>query len=83
METITSRDLRQHLAETLDGIQAGITYTITRDGQPAAVLVPPMLWQAIEDAEDELAAREAMAVKNRNEETFDMATIIADMFERS
>ena len=40
METIASRELRNHTAEALKKVQAGASLTITVNGRPAALLTP-------------------------------------------
>lgn len=40
METVGSFEAKTHLAELLDRVQHGETFTITRHGVPAALLSP-------------------------------------------
>lgn len=41
MRTIPQRELRNDSAKILAEVEAGATITVTRNGRPAAVLVPP------------------------------------------
>jgi prevent-host-death family protein len=41
-EPVSSRELRLSLADYLDRARAGESFTITRNGRPAAVLSPPI-----------------------------------------
>jgi prevent-host-death family protein len=53
---------RTHLAELITSAESGTPTVITRNGTPAAVLVPMADYQALEDAADIILAREAAAV---------------------
>jgi prevent-host-death family protein len=40
MGTVTIRELRNHGGEVVDGVEAGESVTVTRDGRPVAELRP-------------------------------------------
>ena len=85
-DTITVRDARTHLAELITSAESGTPTVITRNGTPAAVLVPIADYQALEDAADIILAREAAAALRDEGEgrRYSLAEDIADVFtERS
>jgi len=85
-DTITVRDARTHLAELITSAESGTPTVITRNGTPAAVLVPIADYQALEDAADIILAREAAAALRDEGEgrRYSLAEVIADVFtERS
>jgi prevent-host-death family protein len=51
-ESVAAKELRQHLAEHLDGVLAGRSYEITRNNRVTARLVPADLEENT-DAEDD------------------------------
>ncbi|UGT40943.1 type II toxin-antitoxin system prevent-host-death family antitoxin [Nocardia yamanashiensis] len=81
MSEISTRELRANLAKYIDAAEAGEHVVILRDGQPAAALVPLSVVYAVDDAEDELLAREAAARLASSEKTVSMAEVLADIFE--
>jgi prevent-host-death family protein len=85
-DTITVRDARTHLAELITSAESGTPTVITRNGTPAAVLVPIADYQALEEAADIILAREAAAALRDEGEgrRYSLAEVIADVFtERS
>jgi len=85
-DTISVRDARTHLAELITSAESGTPTVITRNGTPAAVLVPIADYQALEDAADIILAREAAAALRDEGEgrRYSLAEVIADVFtERS
>jgi antitoxin (DNA-binding transcriptional repressor) of toxin-antitoxin stability system len=60
------------------GWWAGDATVVTRNGTPVAALVPIREYEALEDAADELLAREAGA--HRGDETVSMSELLADLF---
>ena len=52
METVGAFEAKTHLADLLDRVSKGETFTITRHGQPAALLIP------IEGIKDKLTHKE-------------------------
>lgn len=81
-ESITVRDARTHLAELITSAESGTPTVITRNGTPAAVLVPMADYQALEDAADIILARQAAAVLREEGEgrRYSLAEVIADVF---
>ncbi|MFJ9777551.1 type II toxin-antitoxin system Phd/YefM family antitoxin [Kitasatospora sp. NPDC101157] len=77
-DELNIREARAHLAEVLSRAEAGEVTVITRKGERVGAVVPIEILDAIEDAEDELLAREAE--KHRNEPTVSMAEVLADLF---
>ena len=53
---------------------------ITRNGAPVAALVPIADFNALEDAADEMLAREAEAVLAERGPTVTMGELLADLF---
>ncbi|WP_327362558.1 type II toxin-antitoxin system Phd/YefM family antitoxin [Streptomyces sp. NBC_01296] len=82
--TVTVREARAHLADHINHAEQGSPTIITRNGAPVAALVPIADFNALEDAADELLAREAEAVLAEEGPTVTMAELLADLFtERS
>ncbi|WP_031077078.1 type II toxin-antitoxin system Phd/YefM family antitoxin [Streptomyces sp. NRRL WC-3742] len=77
-DAMNIREARAHLAEVISRAEAGEITVITRKGERVGAVVPIEVLDAIEDAEDELLAREAE--KHRNEPTVSMAELLADLF---
>lgn len=76
--TVSVREARAHLAEVIDKAVAGEATVITRNGEPAAALIPIAHYDALEDAADALLAR--AAARNVDEPTVSMAEVLADLF---
>lgn len=72
------REARAHLAEVVSRAEAGEITVITRKGERVGAVVPIEILDAIEEAEDELLAREAR--KHLDEPTVSMAELMADLF---
>ncbi|KAA8886752.1 type II toxin-antitoxin system prevent-host-death family antitoxin [Nocardia colli] len=81
MSEISTRELRTNLAKYIDAAESGEQVIILRDGTPAAALVPLSVVEAVDDAEDEMLAREAVARLAAGEKTSSMAEVLADIFE--
>ena len=81
-DSISVRDARTHLAELITSAGSGNPTVITRNGTPAAVLVPIGDYQALEDAADIILAREAAAALQEEGEgrRYSLAEVIADVF---
>ncbi|GAA1264035.1 hypothetical protein GCM10009665_61900 [Kitasatospora nipponensis] len=77
-DALSIRDARAHLAEVVSKAEAGEITVITRKGERVGAVVPISILDAIEDAADELAAREAQA--HRDDPTVSMAELLADLF---
>jgi len=77
-ESFSVREARTHLAEVIDKAVAGVATVITRNGEPVAALIPMHEYDALEEAADELLAREAAA--QVGEPTYSMAEVLADLF---
>ncbi|MER7766440.1 type II toxin-antitoxin system Phd/YefM family antitoxin [Kitasatospora sp. NPDC096140] len=77
-DAMSIRELRAHLAEVVTQAEAGEITVITRKGERVGAIVPIEILDAIEEAEDEILAREAE--KHRNEPTVSMAELLADLF---
>lgn len=58
-EEVSVRDARARLASLLAQAEEGEPTVITRAGEPVAAVVPMEAFQALEEAADELLAREA------------------------
>ncbi|MFD4632638.1 type II toxin-antitoxin system Phd/YefM family antitoxin [Streptomyces sp. NPDC058284] len=78
-EYVTIREARAHLAEVVDKAEAGEVTVLTRKGKRVAALVPIEVLDALDEAADELAAREAE--RHRDDPTVGMAELLADLFE--
>ncbi|MFE1954410.1 MULTISPECIES: type II toxin-antitoxin system Phd/YefM family antitoxin [Streptomyces] len=78
-EDVTIRDARANLAEVVDRAEAGEVTVLTRKGKRVAALVPIEVLDTLDDAADELAAREAE--RHRDDPTVSMAELLADLFE--
>lgn len=77
-ESISVREARTHLSDLINQAEAGDSTVITRNGTPVAAIVPIAEFQALEDAADEMLAREA--VQHLDEPTVSMAELLADLF---
>lgn len=77
-DDISVRDARANLAGLINKAEAGDSTVITRNGTPVAAIVPIDEYQALEDAADELLAREAR--QHLDEPTVSMAELLADLF---
>ena len=77
---VTVREARAHLADHINRAEQGTPTIITRNGAPVAALVPIADFNALEDAADELLAREAEAVLAGGGPTVTMAELLADLF---
>ncbi|WP_328772335.1 type II toxin-antitoxin system Phd/YefM family antitoxin [Streptomyces sp. NBC_00286] len=80
-ETKSIREARAGFASILDKAEAGEATVITRNGTPVAALVPMPDYDALEDAADELLAREAL--QHLDESTVSMAEVLADLFSET
>jgi prevent-host-death family protein len=81
-DSVTVREARTHLAGLISNAESGSPTIITRNGSPAAVLVPVADFQALEDAADVVLAREAAAVLHAEGggPRYSLAEVIADLF---
>ncbi|MGW7448720.1 type II toxin-antitoxin system Phd/YefM family antitoxin [Kitasatospora sp. NPDC054795] len=77
-DALNIRELRARLAEVVTQAEAGEITVITRKGERVGAVVPIEILDAIEDAADELAAREAR--KHLDDPTVTMAELLADLF---
>ncbi|MGP3926372.1 type II toxin-antitoxin system Phd/YefM family antitoxin [Streptomyces sp. 8N616] len=77
-DALSIRETRTRLAKILDKAEAGEATVITRNGTPVAAIVPMDEYSALEEAADELLAREA--VQHLGEPTVSMAEVLADLF---
>ncbi|MFJ9697676.1 type II toxin-antitoxin system Phd/YefM family antitoxin [Kitasatospora sp. NPDC101183] len=77
-DAMNIREARAHLAEVISRAEAGEITVITRKGERVGAVVPIEILDAIEEAEDELLAREAR--KHLDEPTVTMAELMADLF---
>lgn len=73
---ISVREARANLASLINRAEAGDSTVITRNGTAVAAIVPIDEYQALEDAADELLAREAR--QQLDEPTVSMAELLAD-----
>ncbi|MFJ4673757.1 type II toxin-antitoxin system prevent-host-death family antitoxin [Kitasatospora purpeofusca] len=71
--------VRAHLAEVVTKAESGEITVITRKGERVGAVVPIEILDAIEEAADELAAREAEL--HRNDPTVGTAELLADLFD--
>jgi prevent-host-death family protein len=78
-ESLSIREARAGFAAILSRAEAGEATVITRNGTPVAALVPMSDYDALEDAADELLAREAL--QHLGEPTVAMAEVLADLFK--
>lgn len=78
-EALSIREARAHLAEVVTKAEAGEITVITRKGERVGAVVPIGILDAIEEAADELAAREAE--QHRSDPTVSMAELLADLFD--
>lgn len=72
------REARAGFSAILSKAEAGEATVITRNGTPVAALVPMSEYDALEEAADELLAREAL--QHLDEPTVSMAELLADLF---
>ncbi|MFE4515504.1 type II toxin-antitoxin system Phd/YefM family antitoxin [Kitasatospora sp. NPDC056783] len=77
-DALNIRELRARLAEVVTQAEAGEITVITRKGERVGAVVPIEILDAIEDAEDELLAREAR--KHLDEPVITMAELLVDLF---
>ncbi|MFE4975699.1 type II toxin-antitoxin system Phd/YefM family antitoxin [Kitasatospora sp. NPDC056651] len=77
-DALNIRELRARLAEVVTRAEAGEITVITRKGERVGAVVPIEILDAIEDAEDELLAREAR--KHLDEPVITMAELLVDLF---
>lgn len=79
------RDARAHLPELISRAQKGEPTILTRNGVPAAALVPIEDFEALEDAMDVYLAREADRALERDEggPKVGMAEMVAEIFEEN
>ncbi|MBD0674463.1 type II toxin-antitoxin system Phd/YefM family antitoxin [Streptomyces sp. CBMA156] len=77
-EALNIRELRARLAEVVTQAEAGEITVITRKGERVGAVVPIEVLDAIEEAEDELLAREAR--KHLDEPVITMAELLVDLF---
>ncbi|MFD3910484.1 type II toxin-antitoxin system Phd/YefM family antitoxin [Streptomyces sp. NPDC058603] len=77
---VTVREARAHLADHINRAEQGTPTVITRNGAPVAALVPIADFEALEEAADELLAREAEEVLADGGPTVTMAELLADLF---
>ncbi|MFE2878746.1 type II toxin-antitoxin system Phd/YefM family antitoxin [Streptomyces roseus] len=77
---VTVREARAHFADHINRAEQGAPTIITRNGAPVAALVPMADFNALEEAADELLAREAEAVLAEGGPTVTMAELLADLF---
>ncbi|AZK93592.1 MULTISPECIES: type II toxin-antitoxin system Phd/YefM family antitoxin [Streptomyces] len=75
---LSMRETRARLPEILNRAESGEATVITRNGRPVAAVVPLDEYSALEDAADELLAREAL--RHLDEPTSSMAEVLADVF---
>lgn len=72
------REARAGLSGIVSKAEAGEATVITRNGTPVAALVPLSDYDALEEAADELLAREAH--RHLDEPTVSMTEVLADLF---
>ncbi|MFJ4627727.1 type II toxin-antitoxin system Phd/YefM family antitoxin [Streptomyces sp. NPDC088847] len=77
-EAMNIREARAGFSGILSKAEAGEATVITRNGTPVAALVPMSEYDALEEAADELLAREAR--QHLDEPTVSMAEVLADLF---
>lgn len=77
---VTVREARAHLADHINRAEQGTPTLITRNGEPVAALVPIADFEALEEAADELLARQAETVLAEGGPTVTMAELLADLF---
>ncbi|WUH93364.1 type II toxin-antitoxin system Phd/YefM family antitoxin [Streptomyces sp. NBC_00433] len=77
-DSVSVREARAKLAEVIDRAVAGEATLITRNGRPAAAVIPIDEYEALEEAADELLARQA--AEHLDEPTVSMAEMLADLF---
>ena len=77
---VTVREARAHFTDHINRAEQGTPTVITRNGAPVAALVPIADFNALEEAADELLAREVEAVLAEGGPTVTMAELLADLF---
>ncbi|MGW0829999.1 type II toxin-antitoxin system Phd/YefM family antitoxin [Streptomyces prunicolor] len=77
-DAMNIREARAGFSRLLSKAEAGEATVITRNGTPVAALVPMSEYDALEEAADELLAREAR--RHLDEPTVSMAEVLADLF---
>ncbi|MEW1827568.1 type II toxin-antitoxin system Phd/YefM family antitoxin [Streptomyces sp. NPDC088196] len=77
-EAMNVREARAGLSGIVSKAEAGEATVITRNGTPVAALVPLSDYDALEEAADELLAREAR--RHLDEPTVSMAEVLANLF---
>ncbi|WP_405817645.1 type II toxin-antitoxin system prevent-host-death family antitoxin [Streptomyces sp. NBC_01390] len=77
---VTLREARAHLADCINRAEQGTPTVIPRNGAPVEALLTIDDFNALEDAADELLAREAEAVLAESGPTATMAELLADLF---
>ena len=77
-EAMNIREARAGLSGILSKAEAGEATVMTRNGTPVAALVPLSDDDALEEAADEVLAREAR--RHLDEPTASMAEVLGDLF---
>ena len=82
-ETMSVRDARAHLPELITRAEQGEPTVITRNGVPAAAVVPFEDFEALEEAVDAYLAREAdrAVADDEGGPAIGMAEMVAEIFE--
>lgn len=81
-ESVSVREARASLAKLLDQAEDGEPTVITRGGTPVAAIVPMEEYNALEDAADELLARQALRTlaEEGDAPRATLAEVLADIF---
>ncbi|MFG2295627.1 type II toxin-antitoxin system Phd/YefM family antitoxin [Streptomyces sp. NPDC048603] len=81
-ESVSVREARANLAKLLDQAEEGEATVITRAGAPVAAIVPIEEYEALEEAADELLARQALRTlaEEADEPRASLADVLADLF---
>ncbi|MCX5377976.1 type II toxin-antitoxin system Phd/YefM family antitoxin [Streptomyces sp. NBC_00091] len=79
-KAVTVREAHAHFADHINRAEQGSPTVITRNGAPVAALVPIADFNALEEAADELLAREAEAVLAEGGPAVTMAELLAELF---
>ncbi|USY19046.1 type II toxin-antitoxin system Phd/YefM family antitoxin [Nocardiopsis exhalans] len=77
------RDARAHLSELITKAQNGDPTILTRNGTPAAAIVPIEDFEALEDAMDAYLARQADQEEDEGGPAVGMAEMVAEIFDES
>ncbi|MGW5878615.1 type II toxin-antitoxin system Phd/YefM family antitoxin [Nocardiopsis terrae] len=77
------RDARAHLSELITKAQHGAPTVLTRNGSPAAAIVPIEDLEALEDAMDAYLARQADLEEGEAGPAVGMAGMAAEVFDES